>query len=662
MKANVVIIYSGSGSGTVSKSVEYRGGRNATIHINVTPYTGSELVSVDAEWSADWGSASYSYGGIASGTKRITQDVGVNDSSYTGTFTVTVNFKMVFDPAVLHYDALVGGGSGTVSPTSTRTVKGRPPCDLGFSASASPDVGWRVCRWTVSGDVVASVDTNSTGYSGKVHADSASDYYARIAVYFERRPYSISVVSSPAEGGTVSGGGTFYYGDVAYITAVPSDHYVFDGWSDGVSDLSRSVTVKSNKTYTARFHKQKFTVVGEPSPEGWGKVTGGGFVDYGTSVTLTAVPSSGKAFLKWDDGDTSPTRTVVVVEDRTYVATFVDEPKYAISVQASPENGGTVSITGGPTYRPGTLITISASPAEGFDFVSWDDGSTDTVRNVTAESDRVYVATFSERPLRKLSLSVSPEGSGSVSGSGTYYQGSAVTVSAEPSDCMQFVRWSDGSTDQTRTVAMEGDNISLVAYFEKVRYTLTVESSDDSKGTVSGGGTYDCGTVVTVTATPKTGWKFIRWTDGGDQTHSVVVTSDMSIVAHFSEDTVTVRLKFYPAGYDYTGHRRPDGWHTSEHGRVMLNGERMTRSGTYTFTRGTEISLSAVVLDTTGIYHFSRWWDGVTVPDRTVTLYDDLVVSAHFGCDSLLFDNVASSATVLSLICDSTTNRLVYCG
>ena len=662
MKANVIIRYSGSGSGTVSKSVEYKSDSRAFIHVNVTPDTGSELVSVDLEWVADCGTTTYSHGGVASGTKRITQEVGVDDPSYTGTCTVTVNFKMVFDPAVLHYNASVGGGSGTVSPTSTRTVKGKPPCDLEFSASASPDVGWRVYRWTVSGDVVKSVDTNSTTYSGNVHADSASYYYASIAVYFERRPYSISVVASPEEGGTVSGGGTFYYGDTAYITAVPSDHYVFDGWSDGVDDLSRSVTVKSDKTYAAKFHKQKFTVVGEPSPEGWGKVTGGGFYSYGTSVTLTAVPSSGKVFLEWDDGDTSPTKTVVIVEDRTYVATFVDEPKYAISVQASPENGGTVSITGGPTYRPGTLITISASPAEGFDFVSWDDGSTDTVRIVTAESDRVYVATFSKRPLRKLSLSVSPEGSGSVSGSGTYYQGSAVTVSAEPSNCMQFVRWSDGSTDQTRTVVMAGDDISLVAYFEKIRYTLTVESSDDSKGTVSGGGTYDCGTVVTVTATPKTGWNFIRWTDGGDQTHSVVVTSDMSIVAHFSEDTVTVRLKYYPAGYDLRGHRRPDGWQTSEHGSVTLNGKKMTRVDTYTFTRGTEISLSAVVVDTTGVYHFSRWWDGVTVPDRTVTLYDDLVVSAHFGCDSLLFDNVASSATALSLICDSTTKKLVYCG
>ena len=122
MKAKVVIIYSGSGSGTVSKSVEYRGDSNAIIHINVTPDIGSELVSVDAEWSADWGSASYSYGGVASGTKKIAQQVGVNDPSYTGTFTVTVNFKMVFDPAVLHYDASVGGGSGTGmhSPTTTR--------------------------------------------------------------------------------------------------------------------------------------------------------------------------------------------------------------------------------------------------------------------------------------------------------------------------------------------------------------------------------------------------------------------------------------------------------------------------------------------------------------------------------------------------------------
>lgn len=59
------------------------------------------------------------------------------------------------------------------------------------------------------------------------------------------------------------------------------------------------------------------------SPSGGGTVTGGGTYDYGTQVTLTAIPASGYKFVGWSDGTTSSTRTVTANNTTlTYTAMF----------------------------------------------------------------------------------------------------------------------------------------------------------------------------------------------------------------------------------------------------------------------------------------------------------------------------------------------------
>lgn len=56
-------------------------------------------------------------------------------------------------------------------------------------------------------------------------------------------------------------------------------------------------------------------------------------------------------------------------------------------------------------------------------------------------------------------------------------------------------------------------------------YTLTVISSDDTMGTVTGGGKYSAGATATITATPKDGYEFVQW-DDGDTNASRIVTVD----------------------------------------------------------------------------------------------------------------------------------------
>ncbi len=70
--------------------------------------------------------------------------------------------------------------------------------------------------------------------------------------------YTITVSSSPPEGGTISGGGTFSSGVTANLTAVPNAGYTFTGWSGDATgaDNPLSVTVDTDKNITASFKKK----------------------------------------------------------------------------------------------------------------------------------------------------------------------------------------------------------------------------------------------------------------------------------------------------------------------------------------------------------------------------------------------------------------------
>ncbi len=66
------------------------------------------------------------------------------------------------------------------------------------------------------------------------------------------------------------------------------------------------------------------------------------------------------------------------------------------------------------------------------------------------------------------------------------------------------------------------------------QYTISVTSANSAQGTVTGGGTYSEGSRVNITATPKSGYQFDKWSDGNAQaTRTVQVSKDESFVAQF---------------------------------------------------------------------------------------------------------------------------------
>lgn len=64
---------------------------------------------------------------------------------------------------------------------------------------------------------------------------------------------TITVTASPTDGGQVTGGGDFAIGSQVTIEAQSANGYMFTGWSDGVSNATRTITVSSAATFIALF-------------------------------------------------------------------------------------------------------------------------------------------------------------------------------------------------------------------------------------------------------------------------------------------------------------------------------------------------------------------------------------------------------------------------
>ena len=148
---------------------------------------------------------------------------------------------------------------------------------------------------------------------------------------------------------------------------------------------------------------------------------------------------------------------------------------------------------------------------------------------------------------QKYILSTIVDGSGTVVGAGSYDPGTKVTVSAIAANGWSFDYFMVNDvkgTNNPATVTMNSD-VTVVANFKQnivpvTRYSLTTSVS--GQGTLSGGGTYDAGTQVTLTAAASSGWHFDHFTIAGVNSSGnpaqVTLNSNMSATAYFVQNAI----------------------------------------------------------------------------------------------------------------------------
>ena len=365
--------------------------------------------------------------------------------------------------------------TATVNPTNAGTVTGTGIFAQGDTATltATANTGYTFNRW----------NDNVTLNPRSVVVTSDSAFTA----FFTRNQYTVTVTSADQTRGTVTGNGTYYYGDTATLTATAATGYHFTQWNDGDTHVTRSIVVTGDTTFTASFGVNQYTVTATANDASYGTVTGGGTYNFRDTVTLTATANTGYYFRSWNDGNVDNPRTFVVTGDVTYTALFAADSvppvqTYTVTLNANDANMGIVN--GAGTFAEGTSVEISAIANAGYRFVNWNDGVTENPRTFVLTCDTTFTANFAELVDSSAVLVVSFDSemgyvliNGTEASSYNGLLGDEVSLEAIANEGYHFVEWSDGETAAERTIVLEQSRTTLTATFAIGSGIATVEGN-----------------------------------------------------------------------------------------------------------------------------------------------------------------------------------------
>lgn len=157
-----------------------------------------------------------------------------------------------------------------------------------------------------------------------------------------------------------------------------------------------------------------------------------------------------------------------------------------------------------------------------------------------SEADAIQGATY-------FTINGTGVGNGVVNGSGRYEQGTRAVLTAVADSGYVLKGWyknakGEGdalSTAQQYVIDSVSANVTVYAVFEEVGandVVITV-SVNGTGGTVSGGGTYQRGDSVTLTATPDSGYMFLGWNDGSaTNPRTLTAESNLTLQASFMKN------------------------------------------------------------------------------------------------------------------------------
>ncbi len=318
--------------------------------------------------------------------------------------------------------------------------------------------------------------------------------------------------------------------------------------------VDKAVDVPLNQIITATFNEEMnpATINRESFIIQQGGTSIGGTVTY-SGLTATFTPSSPllpgvlysgtiKTLAKDLIGQT-------LMED--YKWSFTTIAEVTLTLSSNPAEGGTT--TGGGTFDSGASVTVSANANEGYSFTNWTEGTNVVSENAsytfTITGNRELVANFTEDAIEQFTveLSSNPAEGGTTNGGGTFDSGASVTVSAEANDGYSFKNWTEGtnvvSENANYTFTITGNRVLVANFTEDAieQFTVELSSNPAEGGTTNGGGTFDSGASVTVSANANDGYSFTNWTEGinvvsENANYTFTITGNRELVANFTED------------------------------------------------------------------------------------------------------------------------------
>lgn len=491
---------------------------------------------------------------------------------------------------------------------------------------ATPNAGYAFVSWTENGAVVSTNPNYTFTVAG--NRTLTANFSAGSA---------ITTSAFPLTGGTTNGDGSFVNGSNVTVEAAPSTNYTFVNWTEN------GVPVSTSAVYTFSAAADRDLVANfTPSATNLGIVFSQPETTSGTLLLssylapdgnvdgmeyrfekFTAVTTVGVSHLRWRGGYVGNNQAANPVGEfiiKIYGATangFYPDlanpvlKKYTITGNASEAAAGIVggvqmyeySVTLPTSFQAtgGTPYWIQIEASQYVYPLTWGHATGSGGNNAhyrrmgnsyySGTGDLATTLSADVPTAHAIAATSSSAIGGSVSGAGTFAHEAVVNLSATANTGYAFVNWTEGGNivgAAPQLTFPANTNRTLVANFQPA-YQLALTSSSTTMGTVAGASTYVIGTSVTATATPKTGYVFLNWTEGGN----IVSTSpgftfslltQRTLVANFAAGfAVAASSSFAPGG---------------------------TVSGSGGYATGNNVTLVATPADG---YEFTNWTEGGTV-------------------------------------------------
>ena len=147
-----------------------------------------------------------------------------------------------------------------------------------------------------------------------------------------------------------------------------------------------------------------------------------------------------------------------------------------------------------------------------------------------------------------VTASAQPAGAGTVTGAGSYAQGTQCTLTAVPAAGYSFANFTENgavvSTSAAYTFTVTSAR-NITAHFTLNNYTVSASASPAAGGAVTGAGSYAHGASCSLTAQAAAGYAFMQWSEGGapvsyNAGYTFTVSGARSLTAQFAKIDLAV--------------------------------------------------------------------------------------------------------------------------
>ena len=582
--------------------------------------------------------------------------------------------------------------SASASPLEYGEVTGGGTYEYGSNIilTATPKSGYIFDKW---------LDNNSTDATRNITVTQGASYTASFSVH-KSTSYTITAKSNDSDHGSgyvngKTGSQTCDAGSVVTLSAYANVGYVFDDWyENGIAKhwpQSINITTTSNRTFIAHFRKVNVTEsmadiddidVGEnkniyiykndktyllfqPTTSGTYR-----FHCEDKSEMNTYLYNSDMELLATDTGYEFEIIYSFIAHQMYYFAVDINEYEYnsnsvdvyledtgasgQYAINLTMSAGGS-SVTGAGLYEAGTMVLITATAKNGYEFIRWESSYGETLSTTSSYSfqvnyDMSLTAIFQpiansgeETSSYGINVSIHPnELCGTVTGTGIYEAGNSVTLSATANSGYEFQGWYinnngalEGVSNSSTYTFQATQTITYLAVFQDKHHEITVEwfgngavyieGQSDGNGITESlntkSGNFKENSVIRIVAVPEDNHQISNWyLDGISQgttqrefstyvtkTHNIIVQFEQ-VIEEDEEEYFTINIGVSPSEAGY-----------------------ITGATTGSYKSGTPIMFEAVANDG---YTFSSWGDGTTSTMRLITVSRDATYIAYFTTSS----------------------------